>query len=169
MQCNCVPGLKAEPITPAENPRLGGPGEGSLLNGDCLWERVKVAEVPPKTLRQRAREQEMAHSLNLAGTVMTKRLLRNEMTNPIAKRQGVKEEFVKRLLVPRRTRAVVETRPNVRRRATNLFCDASVPPVVRAKKTLALVDIPTSQSSSKGEEHDARHLDVCVESGTRAS
>jgi hypothetical protein len=100
---------------------------------------------------------------------MTKRLLRNEMTNPIAKRQGVKEEFVKRLLVPRRTRAVVETRPNVRRRATNLFCDASVPPVVRAKKTLALVDIPTSQSSSKGEEHDARHLDVCVESGTRAS
>lgn len=168
MQCNCVPSLKTEPITPAENPRLGGPGKGSLLDSDRLWERVEVAKIPPETLRQRTREKEVTHSLNLTGTVVTERLLRNEMTNPIAKRQGVEEEFVKRLLVPWRTRTVMKTRPNVRRRATNLFCDASVPPVVRAKETLALVEVPTSQSSSKGEEHDARHLDMCVESGARA-
>jgi hypothetical protein len=119
-------------------------------------------------LRQRTREQEVMHCLNLTGAKMTERLLRNEMTNPITNRQGVEEEFVKRLLVPWRTHTVMKTRPNVQRRATNLFGDASVSPVVRAKKALALVDILTSQSSGEGEEHDARHLDVRVESGTRA-
>ena len=163
-----MPSLKTKPITPAENPRLGRPRKGSLLDSDRLWEGVEVAKVPPETLRQRTRKKEVTHSLNLTGTVVTEGLFRNEMTNPIAKRQGVEEKFVKRLLVPWRTRTVVKTRPNVRRRATNLFCDASVPPVVRAEKTLALVEIPTSQSSSKGEEHDARHLDVCVESGPSA-
>ena len=88
------------------------------------------------------------HCLNLTGAKMTERLLRNEMTNPITNRQGVEEEFVKRLLVPWRTHTVMKTRPNVQRRATNLFGDASVSPVVRAKKALALVDIPTSQSLS---------------------
>jgi len=88
---------------------MGRPREGSLLKGDCLREGEERAKVLPETLCQRTREKEMTQCLNLVRTEVTERLLRSEVANPIAKRQGIEKEFVKCLLVMECTGTVVET------------------------------------------------------------
>ena len=88
---------------------MEGPREGSLLKGDCLREREKRAEILPETLCQRTREKKMTQCLNLVRTEVTERLLQSEVANPTVQRQGVKEKFIKCLLVTECTGTVVAT------------------------------------------------------------
>ena len=98
---------------------------------------------------------------------MTKRMLRGEVANPIAKGHSVQNEFVKSLLVSRGTGTVVETRPQIPRRPTQMGGTPGSPRK-GSKNALALVKKPTGQRSGKGKEHNASNLEVSVQSAAFA-
>ena len=137
------------------------------MKGDRLREGKEFTKIPPETLRQRARKGKVTQSLNLVRTIVAKHLLKSEHANAIPQRQGIEKEFVERFLVPWRTRTVVKTLPNVRRRTTK-FRDVSRTPVEGAF-FLLLVEKPASQSGSKRQKHDPCHLNVGMKGITRAS
>ena len=137
------------------------------MKGDRVRKGEDVTKIPPEALRQRARKGKVTQSLNLVRTIVAKHLLRGEHANAIPQRQGIEKEFVERFLVPWRARTVVEALPNVRRRATK-FCDVPRTPVEGAF-FLLLVEKPASQSGSERQKHDTCHLNVGMESITRAS
>jgi len=61
-----VTGLQTVPIAPAKDLRLGRPGKGSFMKGNCPRKGKEVAKFPPETLRQRTSPDEMTLRLHLA-------------------------------------------------------------------------------------------------------
>ena len=66
MHCDSVTGLQTVPIAPAKDLRLGRPGKGSFMKGNCPRKGKEVAKFPPETLRQRTSPDEMTLCLHLA-------------------------------------------------------------------------------------------------------
>ena len=112
----------------------------------------------------------MPHGLDLARTKVTKCLLWGsvaKVASTTTQGQGIEEKLVICLLVTWCTSAMVETRPNVRRRTTNLG-DPPSAPVEWGINALALVEEPASQRGGERDEHDASDLNVCMQGAATA-
>ena len=112
MQCNCVSGLHAESKAATEATRLGRLREGGVPKGHRVGEVKRFLNFLPDCLSQQTRENKVSQGLAMSGTeIAIYHCLRREPVDASSDGQRVKQEFVKRLLVPRSLSTVVEVLP----------------------------------------------------------
>ena len=85
-----------------------------MLKGNCVGKRKVMSYLPPNGLSERTRKDKVPQGLELEGAMRTEHVARVDLLDAVPKGQRIKKELVVRLLVPGRTRPVMEALPNVR-------------------------------------------------------